>query len=191
MPDDIPDLDAPADDAPSPATTPAEQQPAPAKPAQDDGLGDGGKAALEAERKARRAADKRLKDLEAELDQFRQSQMSETEKAIAQAKAQGRKEALVEATNRLARAELRAVAAGKLADPDDAAALIGDLSEFVTADGDVNTKAMTSAIDALVKAKPYLAPQVAKPAPLPGGGATPSNGFSMDDFIRRAAGRGR
>lgn len=180
-------------DEETPPGAPVEAPPEtpPAKPAAtappDDGLGDAGKAALEAERRARRDADKALKSVQAELEKLRTANMSESERAVAEARAEGRKEAFAESTSRLARAELRAVAAGKLADPDDAAALIGDLSQFVTASGDVDTKAMTSAIDVLVKAKPYLAPQAAKAAPLPGGGATPSNGVSFDNWIRDAA----
>ncbi len=181
------DEDTPGSDAPTDAPEPSPAAPAPAAKPADDGLGDGGKAALESERRARREADKALKSLQAEHDKLRAATMTESEKAVVEARAEGRKEALAEATSRLAKAELRAVAAGKLADPDDAAALIGDLSQFVTSTGDVDTKAMSSAIDVLVKAKPYLAPQTAKTAPLPGGGATPSSGASFDNWIRDAA----
>ena len=62
----------------------------------------------------------------------------------------------------------------------------------MASDGDVDGKAIAKAIDALVKAKPYLAPQGSRPAALPGGGATPPDGFSMDAWLRdqaRAKGR--
>lgn len=180
------DTDAPEDAQPEPQ--PAPQRPTAAKDDGDD-LAEAGRRALDAERKARREADKQLKAATAELEKLRQQTMTDTERAIAEAKAQGRQEALIEATGRLVRAEVRAAAGGKLADPDDAAMLLGDLSEFVSSNGDVDSKAISKAIDELVKQKPYLAPQGTKPAPLPGGGATPSNGFDMDGWIRQSAGR--
>lgn len=176
--------------APTPTTPPAPQA-APTSPqaASGDELGDGGRKALDEERRARRAADKALKDAAAELEKLRSASMSDQEKAVAQAKAAGRAEAVQETASRLVRAEVRALAAGKLADPADAIYLLGDLSDYVASDGDVDSKAIAKAIDALVHDKPYLAPQGSSPAPLPGGGATPSNGFSMDSWIRDSARR--
>lgn len=155
----------------------------------DEQLGDAGVKALEAFKARARTAEKAAKTAEAELEKLRKATMSEQEKAVAEARAVGRAEAVAEANDRLLRAEIRATAAGKLADPADAAALLGDLSTFLTADGEPNAKAITSAIDELVKAKPYLAPQGARPWPLPGGGAKPSNGQSINDVIRQRAGR--
>lgn len=139
-----------------PATPPAEP-PAPAAE-----LGDAGKRALDEERSARKAAEKQARDAQAELDKLRQASMSDTEKAVAKARAEGKAEAFQDATTRLVRAEVRAAAANKLADPSDAIGLL-DLDSFVDANGEVDTKAITSAIDALVTSKPYL-------------GARPGNG---------------
>lgn len=152
-------------------------------------LGAEGVKALEAFKARARAAEKSAKDAQSELERLRQAAMSDTEKAVATAKAEGRKEALAEVTSRLVRAEVKAAAAGKVADPDDVAALLGDLNAYVKDDGEVDSKSLASAIDALVKAKPYLAAAGAKPAPLPGGGAKPTTGFSVNDEIRRMAGR--
>ena len=103
--------------------------------------------------------------------------MSDTEKAVAAAKAEGRTEALSAVNGRILRAEVKAAAAGKLADPEDACSML-DLDAFkVGDDGNVDTKAIVKAIDDLVKAKPYLA-SGAKPSALPGGGATPASGAS-------------
>jgi hypothetical protein len=156
----------------------------------DDRLGEGGIKALEAEREARRAAEKAARDAQAELDKIRKAGMSEQERAVAEAKAAGRNEALAEVTDRLVRSEIRAAAAGKLADPGDAAALLGDLKRFVK-DGDVDDKAIASAIDELVKAKPYLAPAGSRRTPLPSGDTNTSNrtGFDINAEIRRKAGR--
>lgn len=148
-------------DTPTPDEAPAEEPTA--APAEDDGLGDAGKKALAAERAAAKAAEKRAKAAEAE-----------------------RTEALATANVRLVRAEVKAAAGGVLQDPEDAVRLL-DLTEFeVNDDGEVDTKAITAAVRRLAESKPYLAVG-AKPTALPGGGAMPSNGSSMDDLIRKAA----
>lgn len=68
-------------------------------------------------------------------------------------------EALAKANGRILKAEVRAAAAGKLHDPADALRHL-DLSDFeVGDDGEVDTAAVTEAIEALVKSKPYLAAQ--------------------------------
>jgi hypothetical protein len=177
--------DPPAD--PTDPTDPA----APAAPAKPDPpeLGDAGKKALDEERAARRAAEKLAKENADELDKLRKATMSDQEKAVAEAKAAGRQEAMAEANARLLRSEIRGAAAGKLADPGDAAALLGDIDQFLDKNGEPDSKAIASAIDALVKAKPYLAPAGARPGALPGGGARPSNGHSINDEIRQMAGR--
>jgi hypothetical protein len=161
-------------------------------PKPEDQLGDAGKRALAEERTARATAEKEAKAAKAELEKLRKASMSENEKAVADAKAEGRKEALSESNVRLLRSEVRAAAAGKLADPSDAPALLGDLDRFLTEAGDVDSKSLSSAIDELVKAKPYLAPAGARPGRLPGGGAKPSEGLSMDDWLRdQAKSKGR
>ncbi len=172
MPDDV------AVEEP-PAAPVVEPEPA------DDGLGDAGKRAIESERKAARAAEKRAKDLEKRLAEIESANQTEAEKAITAARAEGRNEALSVAHSRIVKAELKAAAAGVLQDPDDAVLLISlDLFD-VDDDGNVDTKAIAAEVDRLAKAKPYLAVG-AKPAPLPGGGATPSQGSSMDDALRAA-----
>lgn len=153
-------------------------------------LGDAGRKAIAEERSARRAAEKAARDAQSELERIRSESMSSTEKAIAEAKAQGRKEALSTANDRLVKAEVRAHAAGKLADPGDAAALLGDLSQFVGDDGEPDSRAITKAIDDLVKAKPYLA-AAALNIGNPDAGARPTadTGADMNAMLRRATGR--
>lgn len=142
-----------------------------------DALGDAGKKALVQEREARKAAEReakeaarkadRAEELEAELEQLREQQMSEQEKAIEKA----RKEAADEARNdvlssvhrKLFTAEVRAAAASKVADPDllsdpDVAMRLLEFDEVpVDAQGDVDTEAISAALDGLVERKPYLA----------------------------------
>lgn len=181
MPDDT-KTDPPKTDPP---TDPPKTDP----PKTDDTLGPAGEKALAEERAARKLAEKSAKDATAELEKLRKESMTDQEKAVAEARAEGRKEALATATDRLLRAEIKA-AGSKLADPGDAVAHLrdaGDLGRFLSDDGEVDTKAISSAIDDLVKAKPYLA-ATAKPGALPGGGAKPSsNGQSMDDWLRGEA----
>lgn len=109
-------------------------------------LGDEGKKALDAERKARRDADKARKAAEAELEKLRADAMSDNEKAIAAAKAEGRTEALRETGAKLVEAEVRAATAGRGVDTD--ALLEGlDRSKFLGEDGDPDRDAIVAWVD--------------------------------------------
>lgn len=121
-------------------------------PKPDEPLGDAGKRALDSEREARRDAEARAKAAEKLVKEAN----SERDKAIAEAKAEARREVLEEANGRLLRAEVKAAATGKFANPELAVKLL-DLSEFKVADdGTVDTKAITAAIDKLLESDPYL-----------------------------------
>lgn len=155
-----------------------------------DELGEAGQRAIAAERAARKAAEKRLGDLEKELNSLRESSMSEQEKAVERARREAAAEAQKGFNLRLKQAEVRAAAAGKLADPEDAIRFL-DLDLFdVFEDGSVDKKAVEKALGDLVKAKPYLAASATRPAGDIDQGArgTPA-GSSMNDLLRRAAGR--
>ena len=152
-----------------------------------DDLGDAGKKALAAEREARKAAEKAAKDAAAELEELRKAAMSDSEKAVAEAREAGRSEALAAANARIVRAEVMAAATGVLKDPADAIGFL-DLDQFTVTDSrDVDAEAIKSAIDSLVKAKPYLSPGPTPPASLPGGSATePATGSNPNDWLRSA-----
>ena len=165
-----------ADGTPPPAAAPPDP-PAP-NAGDDDGLGDAGRKALDAERKARRDAEALAKRQADELDKLRTSQLDENERAIKEARDAGRTEALTSVNRKLVEAEARAAAAGKLANPALAARLL-DLDQFVPSDGsDIDGDAIAAAIDELVKAEPYLGvqeqttPPPATPPP-PAGTVTP------------------
>lgn len=140
----------------------------PAGGAGDPDLGDAGKRALDAERtrakseeKARKAAERRASELEARLAQLEENGKSESEKLLAQARKEADQAARTEERSRAARriltSEIKAAAGGKLADPADAVRLL-DLDEFkVDDDGEVDAKSISSAIEGLLKDKPYLA----------------------------------
>lgn len=127
-------------------------------------------AKFEGQRKVNRDLERKLKDTFAERDQLK-ARLAELEATVA--KLQGREAeyaeqlkareveqaALAKASERILKAEVRAAAAGKLADPNDALRFI-DLSSFeVGEDGEVDATQIAQAIDDLLVAKPYLAAQ--------------------------------
>lgn len=138
-------------------------------------LGDAGKKALEQERAARKAAEKASRKAEAELADLRKQSMSEQERAVVEAREQARTEALAEANRRIINAEVKAAAAGKLANPKLGTRLL-DLDQFkVDDEGNVDVEAISAAIDGLLEAEPYLA-----------AGATPRTPGSADGGPRGA-----
>jgi hypothetical protein len=132
------------------------------------------RAALAHERDARKAA-------QDELAQQRQAAMSDSDKALAKARDEGKAEARREAGLRLAAAEFRAAAAGKLADPDAALEVL-DLAKFVNDDGEVDRAELAKLIERLVASLPAAN----GPGRVPAGprGSTAADG----DFLRQALG---
>ena len=83
----------------------------------------------------------------------------EKEYAAEQERRKVEMEALSKANQRILKAEIRAQATAKLADPADALLYL-DMSSFeVGDDGEVDAQAITAAIDDLIASKPYLAAQ--------------------------------
>ncbi|MEV5131027.1 hypothetical protein AB0K87_11040 [Streptomyces sp. NPDC053705] len=129
-----------------------------ADPEGSDSLGDPGKKALatmkdrlKAEREKRRTLEAQL----AERDKPAEGTVPDQEALIRQAETT----ALARVNERLVKAEVKAAAAGKLADPADAHRFL-DLSQFeVDDDGNVDAEELTEAIDELLQSKPYLAAQ--------------------------------
>lgn len=114
----------------------------------------GAKKALVAERAARKAAESEAARLRAEIAS---RDKPAEEIALDNARAEARAEATKAANARIIRAELKAAATGKLANPAVAEKLI-DLSAFeVSDDGDIDADALNEAITSLLKAEPYLA----------------------------------
>lgn len=93
---------------------------------------------------------------------------------------------------RLLRAEVRAAASGKLQQVDDAERYL-DLSGFrPDSKGGFDHGAIETAIEGLIRERPYLMPKAQVPAPLPGNGPqepTPAPPPDMNTMIRRATGR--
>jgi len=114
-----------------------------------------GLAALASERTARQEAEKALRAVQAERDAA--VAKAEGREAEYAAEVKAREEIERRFNERIIHTELRAAARELMADPDDVFAFV-KVSDFeVNADGEVDAKAITEAISALVKRKPYLA----------------------------------
>ena len=152
-------------------------------------LGDAGKRALESERSARRAAEKAAKAVQAELETLRSATMSDAERAVNEARLETQKETASYYVNLLVKAEARAVATGRLADPEDVLRYI-DIDELkVDDDGNVDKKVLNKKIDELLKNKPYLSSQRVVNDVDSGARGKTATGNDMNSFIRKAAGR--
>lgn len=148
-----PTTDAPAPDAPeAPATPPPKTLAVQPLPAEDE-------AKLDMWKANARKNENTAKTALAELEKLRTASMSEQEKAVAEAFGKGKAEAASAIQLERVRDKIEAKAGGKLADPEDAAALLGDLSRFVQDDGTIDTSGIGQAVDNLVKSKPYLSVQ--------------------------------
>jgi hypothetical protein len=148
-----------------PVTDPVDPPADPPTPPADPALGDAGKKALAEERTARKAAEKLAAEQATKLKEFEDRDKTDAEKLTA-AKEAAEKVA-VAATARAVSAEVRALAAAEFADPTDAA-LLGDLTKYAKADGDVDVEAIKTDLAALLTAKPHLkraAAGTGRPAP--------------------------
>lgn len=133
----------------------------------DKPLGPKGEKAYQAEKEKRRAAQAELREWKAlgltpaqikELAAAKDGDQSDPE----QARRQAETTAAQKANTRILRSEIKAAAAGKLADPADAYKFL-DLTEFeVDDDGNVDEEEIADAIDDLLKKKPYLSAQGGK-----------------------------
>jgi hypothetical protein len=127
-----------------------------------DALGDKGREALAKERQARRDAEKARKAAERELADLKAkaaagTQQDDAQKAADDARREAEAAVLAKANARVLSAKVEALAAGKLADPKDAARYL-DLSEFEVGDDfSTDDDAISEAISGLLKRKPYLA----------------------------------
>ena len=117
-----------------------------------------------------------------ELEKLREASLSEAEKAVAEAEKRGRTAALTEVSQRLAAAEIKAALTGIVKDPAD---IVGDLNlaKFVTADGDVDAKAVTALKDRYAALAPTRVADLKQ-----GAHPAPPAAFNGNDWLRKAAG---
>jgi hypothetical protein len=127
------------------------------------GLGDAGKKAIDAMKAERNQAREDAKRLQAEIAQLKAKE--EGREAEYQAELDRQKvndEALAKANTRIVKAEVRALAAGKLADPNDALQFLDLSSIEVSEDGAIDAAVVEQLITDLLTSKPYLAAQSGK-----------------------------
>lgn len=125
-----------------------------------EALGDKGKKALDVMKQKWKDAEAARKSAESEAADLRaKAEGREAEHQSALAAQQVKDDALAAANRRILKAELRAVAAGKLTDPSDALTFIDLDAIDVDEDGNVDRAALEAAITNLVTTKPYLAAQ--------------------------------
>lgn len=113
-----------------------------------------------------RKHEREKKAIRDELEELRRTQMTDAEKAIAEAKAAGRTEALTETGKILAAAEFRSAAAEAGLKIADVAEFI-DSARFVNDDGTVDTEGITAAVERFASIAP---PAVKQPTADPQGG---------------------
>lgn len=138
----------------------------------DKPLGPAGEKALAAWKKEAKDAKAALKEAQRQLER---QNMDEDERALDDAREEGRQEVLAEVNSRLFRSELRAAVnetnmtakarQDLLADPDTAVRLLGLESIPVTSDGDIDSEAISQAVSSYLEDRPYLS-----------GGARPQGG---------------
>lgn len=127
-----------------------------ADPEGADKLGDPGKRALASMKGKWRSEREKRRELEAQLAQKDGADDAE------QARRKAEADATAKANARILKAEIRAVAKGRLADPKDALTFL-DLEQFeVGEDGEIDPEEIEEAISDLLKDKPYLAAATAK-----------------------------
>lgn len=147
---------------------------------EDDALGDKGKRALDTMKSKWKTERTKRQEAEAKLAALESGDDDDSKQRTADAAA------LAKANQRIVKAEVRAAAAGKLADPVDALNFI-DLDQFeVGEDGDVDQEEIAEAIEDLMRRKPYLAAQGGTSRPKPDrsqgargkGSSTPAQQFA-------------
>lgn len=91
------------------------------------------------------------------------------------------------AVDRAVRAEVKAIATGEFAEPGDAHLYLGDLSRFVTKNGDVDSAAIEEALKEVEKTRPHLVAHARTDVGLGARGGTSAP--DMNNLLRQAAGR--
>lgn len=140
----------------------------PADPPADPALGPSGEAALKAERARAATAEKTAKALQKQLDEIADANLNDVDRLAKGEYERGVSEATKAANERILKTEVRAAATGKLTDPADALAYLDLTTLTVGDDGEVDTAAVVTAIDALLAEKPYLGSGATPPPAVPG-----------------------
>lgn len=201
---DGPEDPPPAGDGAPPSATPAGDGAPPAADGDDPPLGPQGEKALGAWKDRAKEAEAEAKRLREENDTLRLAQLSEQEREVERIKAETREsartEVLGQVTPKLFISELKAATAGALlpaaaadllVDPMVAQRLLGLAEIPVTADGDIDGEAISSAVTAYVAARPHLAASATQtPGPVDQGARQTAVTKSIDQLIADAEAAG-
>lgn len=120
-----------------------------------------------------------------ELEQVKAASMSDIEKAVAQAKAEGRSEGLASAATKVVAAEFKAAAAGRL-EADALATLIDGLNlvAFMDEAGDVDTAKVQSFVDGIAPVAAPAADDPFKTLDLGQGSRNPTVALNSDELLK-------
>lgn len=130
---------------------------------------------------------RRAKEAEAELEKIRTDQMSEQERAIADARMEERTAALKVANQRIVAAEIKTAAVGKITNPELAVHLIPADKFEVADDGSIDAEAVAAAIDELIQKYPELGQRPVIGSVDGGVRPAPQSKMDMSELLRRAA----
>jgi len=160
-----------------------------------EALGDAGKQALDRMKSERNEARRENRRLKAELEAATTPKAPDGDAPDPEAlKAEGRREAIAEANQRVIRSEVKAAAVtAQFNDPADALQYI-DLTQFeVDDDGNVDPEEIADAISDLLSKKPYLAAQGGKrfQGSADGGTRNGTKPPTLDEQIAAATAEGR
>lgn len=181
--------------APSGATPPGQAPAAGATPPAagttdgdyPEGLGEAGKRALDAERDRATKFEKEAKTANAELEKVRKANQTEHEKAVEAAKAEG----WTQAAGIVRRSEVRRALTAAGCRLVDLAAKADEFSGLDVNPEDGTVKDLDKVVERFKVANPEAFGAATRPADYGGGprGEAASGGASINDMIRRAAGR--
>lgn len=160
----------------------------------DEPLGPAGTRALEAERRTAREAQDRASALQRELDELKVKGLSESERAVADAKKAGAQEVTERFHGQIRRAEVRSALTSAGINPSvlDLAAKADEFAALkVNESGEVD--GLDAAVEAFKRARSDLFTPKTTPRPADSGlgprGTPAAPGNDMNTFIRRSAGR--
>lgn len=162
----------------------------------DRSLGAPGEKALEHWKTRAKAAEAKAKEaaaLSKEVEELRDAKRTELERAVERARKEGETQALQNANSKIVRLTIRSLARETFADPSDADVI--DAAQFeVDDDGNVDEKAVSEALAALLKEKPHYrkatdSKKTSGSADQGARGAAPTP-TSMNSLIRQQAGHG-
>lgn len=141
---------------------------------------DNGDSAAKKARREAQALRNRLREAEAELAKYQEAQMSETERAVAEARRDAEQSMRAEVT----KSRLREVAAGRMANPADAVVFCNlenvDLDDPASLDAEIGR---------ILEERPYLGVQQAPTSIDQGPRATPKAAPTFQQYMAQQLGR--